>query len=254
MQFVQVKRIGRSAWVTLSRGRVNALNPDVVAELRGVFADLQGDDEVRSIVLTGVGSFFSFGFDVPEFLSYSRKDFAEYLRAFTALYAEIYVCPKAVIAALNGHAVAGGCMLAIATDYRVMRSGKPKIGLNEATFGSAIFAGSAEILRQLTGPRNAEKIALTGDLYSPDRALELGLVDEICDKEEMETAVARASDALTRTDPPAFAAIKRLSREPVMQRIRAAEEKSILEFVDIWYSESTREQLEKITIRRESRP
>ena len=100
----------------------------------------------RSVILTGTGRFFSFGFDIPEFLSYSKGEFEGYLDAFTDFYRYLFRFPKPVVAALNGHTVAGGCMMAIACDHRLMVDGKAKIALNEIGFGSSVFAGSTAIL------------------------------------------------------------------------------------------------------------
>ena len=106
------------ATVRLERGKVNALNEQVVDELSSCLRGLESDPTVRGVLLTGTGKFFSFGFDIPEFLGAQREEFTGYLRKFTTLYRELFVHPRPVVAALNGHAVAGGCMLATACDVR----------------------------------------------------------------------------------------------------------------------------------------
>jgi len=237
------------ATLCMSRGKVNALNPEMVGELRSTFDRLERAADVRAVVLTGTGAFFSFGFDVPEFLPYERARFEAYLQQFTGLYAQLYECPKPLVAALNGHAVAGGCMIAIACDHRVMADGKAKIGLNEVTFRASLFAGSLEILRALVGQRHAERIALSGELFTASDAARIGLVDEVCLPSATREAAVRAAVRLASNDPTAFADIKRLVRAPISARMRAAEPDSIHRFTDIWYSPSTRAQLERIVIR-----
>lgn len=249
MRFVDSDTSDGVANVTLSRGKVNALNPGVVAELRSVFRELRDTETVRAVVLTGRGAFFSFGFDVPEFMSYDRERFGQYLIDFTDLYTELFEFPKGVVAALNGHAVAGGCMIALACDYRIMATGNAKTGLNEVTFGASLFAGSAEMLCHVVGTSNAERVIFTGDLYDAQQALDLGLVNEACPAEEVGPAAARVAATFASRDCAAFASIKRLIRAPVAQRMRRAERESIREFTNIWYSESTREQLKGIQIR-----
>jgi enoyl-CoA hydratase len=155
-----------------------------------------------------------------------------------------------VVAALNGHTIAGGCMIALACDRRLMAEGKGKISLNEVSFGASVFAGCVEMLRNITGNRTAEKILLSGDMYSPEQALRLGLVDRVCPPGELrEAAVQEARDMAAR-DGTAFESIKKLIREPVAGRMRSGEEASIREFADIWYSEATWKRLEKIEIRK----
>ena len=146
--------------ITLNRGKVNALDEEVVVALEAHLERLAGDVSTRAVVLTGQGSFFSFGLDVPTLYDYSPEDFTRFLDRFTRLYLRIFEFPKPVIAAINGHAIAGGLMLATPCDYRVMATGKARISLNEVTFGSSLFAGSIEILQCVVGHRNAERIAL----------------------------------------------------------------------------------------------
>src|SRR5262245_32773085 len=112
------------ATVTLARGKVNALDEATVDDLRAAFRRLTADDAVRAVVLTGSGSFFSFGWDVPALYAYPKEAFRQFVTKFTDLYAELYLHPRPLVAALNGHTVAGGCMLAIACDLRLMVSGK----------------------------------------------------------------------------------------------------------------------------------
>ena len=90
------------ATVVLQRGKVNAINPTVVEELSTAFAQLQRDSDVRAVVLTGHGKFFSFGFDIPEFLSYTREQFTRFVTDFARLYRDLFVFPKPLVGALNG--------------------------------------------------------------------------------------------------------------------------------------------------------
>src|SRR5215813_10243951 len=148
---VRVERQGGIATVALSRGKVNAVNEDMVEELRFVFGDLADRRDVDGVVLTGDGSFFSFGFDVPALYGLTPEAFLAFLKRFAALYTELFELPKPLVCAVNGHAAAGGCMLALTADARVMAEGRGRIGLNEVAFGSSLFAGSVEMLRFVAG-------------------------------------------------------------------------------------------------------
>ena len=248
MSAVQIARNGRIATLTLSRGKVNALNEPLVEELTQCLGDLENDRQVGSVILTGSGKFFSFGFDIPEFMDYSKESFAVFLRKFTSLYKYIYLFPKPAVAALNGHTIAGGCMLATACDRRIMVTGRAKIALNEVEFGSSVFAGSVEILKYCVGQRNAELILGSGTMYTAEEAQSLGLVDRVVPEDSLKDEALRTARELAEKDPVAYASIKGLARRPVAESFAEREEQSIRVFVDIWYSDSTREQLREIKI------
>ena len=248
MGLVQLSNEDGITTVTLARGKVNALNEPGVLQLRQQLEELAGDAKTRAVVLTGRGKFFSFGFDIPEFLSYSKEDFIVYLTRFAELYRYLFLYPRPVVAALNGHTIAGGCMLATACDTRLMVSGKARISLNEITFGASVFAGAAELLRYCTGDAGAQQILYSGEMYSAEQACALGLVDRVCSAEELPAQAMAAAAELASKDPAAFASIKQLLRRGTAGLGQRHERESILEFADIWYSEATWSRLQQITI------
>lgn len=234
--------------VIIRRGKVNAFNDTVIDELSRTFGELALDASIRAIILTGTGKFFSFGFDIPQFLGYDKERFTRYLINFTGLYREIFLNPKPVVAALNGHTIAGACMVATSCDCRVMVSGKARISLNEINFGSSVFAGSVEMLKLLVGHRMAETVLLSGSMYSAEEALRMGLVDQVASEEELEAEADRVAREYAAKDPEAFRSIKGLLRREVAERMERAECASIEEFVRIWYSEKTWARLQGKTI------
>lgn len=248
MDFIQLQKSDQIATLVLKRGKVNALNDTVVDQLRDSFKSLENDPEVKAIILTGTEKFFSFGFDIPEFLSFTKIRFTQYLNNFTDLYTYIFVYPKPVIAALNGHTVAGGCMLALACDYRVMVTGKAKISLNEIGFGSSVFAGSTEMLRFWVGNAKATKILYSGAMYPAEEAKNIGLIHEIASKHDFMDVTRNAASVMASKNPQAFASIKSLLRRKVAEEMMSREKESIEEFVNIWYSEATWANLQNINI------
>ncbi len=249
MDFLRLSTGDGIAEARLERGKVNALNDQVVQELSTCLRELAVDPAVRATILTGTGKFFSFGFDIPEFLAYSRAEFTRYLTAFAGLYREMFLHPQPLVAALNGHAVAGGCMLATACDARLMADGKGKIGLNEIGFGSSVFAGSVQLLAYWLGERRAQEVLFSGKLHAPSEALAIGLVDAVVGEAELAGEARRVAGALAAKDPAAFRSIKGLLRRPVVEAMLSREAASIAEFVDLWYSPQTWKNLQGITIR-----
>lgn len=248
MGFIELERSDGIATLVLNRGKVNALNGIVVDELGGLLTTLENDRQTKSVILTGNGRFFSFGFDIPEFLPFTRDRFALYLTRFTALYTYLFLYPKPVVAALNGHTIAGGCMLALACDYRVMALGKAKISLNEIGFGSSVFAGSTEMLRFWVGSAKATEVLYSGGMYSAEEAKNVGLVQEVTTEKNVLSSAREVAQNLAAKSPEAFASIKSLLRKPVAEEMGRREDQSIKEFLDIWYSEATRANLQNIKI------
>ena len=244
-------RDGDLGIITLSGVKVNALTEQTVSQLRSHLAELAADDSVRAVVLTGAGdSFFSFGWDVPHFLDFDPSSFREFLQDFTAAYRELFVFPKPLVAALNGHTIAGGAMLATSCDRRVMVGGRAKISLNEVTFGASLFAGLTEILRDLVGGKAVRQITLSGAMYSADEALTIGWIDETCSPEELMPRAIETVGELAEHDATAFTSIKALIRQEVVAKITEREAASIEEFLRIWYAPDMRERLARIEIRR----
>jgi 3,2-trans-enoyl-CoA isomerase len=248
MEFMQLQKHDGIATLTLARGKVNAINGPVVDQMRERLKSLEHDPEVKSIVLTGAGKFFSFGFDVPEFLAFKKPQFAQFLTGFTDLYTYLFLYPKPVVAALNGHTIAGGCMLALACDYRVMVTGKARISLNELGFGASLFAGITEMLRFAVGSANATKVLYSGSMHSAEEANSIGLIDEVATEHDLMDVACKMASTLGSKNPPAFAGIKSLLRKTIAEDMMRREKDSIREFVDIWYSEHTWANLQNIRI------
>jgi len=244
MQHLSVSKKEGITTVRLGRGKVNAINESVIDELAACFRELSGDSETRAVILTGTGKFFTFGFDIPEFLGYAREDFLRYLTKFTDFYSYLFLFPKPVVAALNGHTIAGGCMIAIACDYRVMVSGKAKISLNEINFGSSLFAGSVDIMKLWMGQKNAETAVYAGAMYSAEEAFELGLVHQVATEAGLEDDALEIARQFAAKDSAPFQSIKKLLRKSLADDIRKRERDSLIEFVDIWYSENTWNKLQ----------
>ncbi len=249
MSFVQIQTKDSLATVTITRGKVNALNKEVVAELSSGFVELREDDSVRAIVLTGSGRFFSFGFDLPELLSYSRPDLKQFLMNFNRLLTELFLFPKPIIGALNGHTTAGGCMLATALDFRVMVAEKARISLNEINIGVPVFSGPAAMLQYAVGKRNAETILYGGQMLSGDEALRLGLVDILVQAEQVADAAAAKAGELASKNPAAFASLKKMLRQAVVDDYVGKEEKSVEDWLDIWFTDEAQSLLRKVEIR-----
>jgi len=248
MSFIDISMNHGVATLTLNREKVNALNETMIEQIESSLKILETNEAVKSIILTGQGKFFSFGFDIPEFLGYSKDSFIRYLTKFTNLYTYLFLFPKPVVTALNGHTIAGGAMLASACDYRIMVSGKARISFNEITFGATVFAGSVDMLKFCVGQRNAQSILYSGAMYSAGEAKVLGLINQISSIESLLSDARKAATEFIQKDIMAFGSIKKHLREPISKTMIEREKASVKEFADIWYSDKTWSNLQGIKI------
>jgi len=218
MGFVDVQLHRGIATVVLERGKVNALNPAVVEELSATFNALQSDAEANAVVLTGRGKFFSFGFDVPEFLSYTREEFTNYLASFTTLYRRLFIYPKPLVVALNGHAIAGGCILAAACDHRIMVEGTGRIGVPELAVGVPFPALPLQIMAARLGDAALRDLVYSGRTVTIDEAKPLGLIDEKCPAGMLMDRASEVAEKLASIPSSAFALTKASFYSPILER------------------------------------
>ncbi len=181
--------------VTMNRGTANALEQTLVDELRKIFKEAASDDQVRGIVLAGRDRFFSAGLDLIELYEYDAPQIEHFWRSFMLLIQEMTAWPKPLVAAVTGHAPAGGCLLAITADYRVMAAGDFGIGLNEVPVGIIVPEAIFNLYRFWIGDNAAHTMLLEGKVVKPDKALEIGLIHEVAEAGEV---VERAEKQLQR--------------------------------------------------------
>jgi enoyl-CoA hydratase len=219
--------------VRMRFGRANALGPEVIEELSAVLSTGNAPT-----VLTGNGAVFSAGLDLLSLEPLDRPDMERLLERFSALLMRALTLPTPLVAAVNGHCVAGGCILAMACDHRVGRAGSFKIGINELALGLTLPALPFEILHGKLTPREARRVILGAGLFTPDEAIAHGLLDEV--EADVETSIERACEVagdLGRS-PAEFAHLKGLLVAPISERFRLNRATVDRRFLDTWFSAS----------------
>ena len=227
--------------ITMSRGKANALNSAMVEELNQVIDDASNNESVRGVVLASDrAKFFSGGFDVSEVFQYDRDFMTEFFGRFIDLYEGMISLPKPVVAAVNGHAFAGGAVLALATDARVMAEGEFGFALNEINLGLALPPGMIRMAINAVGAIRARELVLEGKALKPSDALEIGLASELVSTEAvLERAIARAR-MLAEKPPLTFRAIKRSFIEVTDLIPTGGDRQNLAAFIEHWFSpEST---------------
>lgn len=210
------------AVIRIDRGKANALDLELLQALARELDAVEQDRTRHALVLTGTGKFFSAGVDLFRFLDGG----ADYLEAFfhtmVGCFRRLFVFPRPVVAAVNGHAIAGGCVLASAADYRVMARTAGAIGVPELKVGIPFPTAAIEILRFAASTRHLQQLVYLGRMYQPDEAHRVGLVDELVDGDEVVPRAAAVANELGSMPVARFGITKRQLRAPSVDRIERA--------------------------------
>jgi enoyl-CoA hydratase len=216
---IGVTRHGNIALLTLANGKANALDIEFCRALAGQFNTLK-KSSIDAVVVTAEGPIFSAGVDLLR----AGKDGVKYLRQFlpvlNKMFDVVFNFPKPVVAAINGHAVAGGCVLACCADYRLMARGNGKIGVTELLVGLPFPALAFEVMRFVSGSRHFAELIYTGVTLPPEDAMERGLLHEVVEPAMLQERALEAARMLAQIPLAAFTQTKQQMRLPVTDRIK----------------------------------
>ncbi len=224
--------------LTVSSGRVNALDVEVLQEFVGAVWELQTSG-ADALVVTGAGKVFSAGVDLDQVLQGGTDYTDRLLKGLSDAFAALFSYPGPTVAAINGAAVAGGCVLACACDRRLIAP-DAKIGASEVRVGVPFPVAALEVVRYACGDR-AEDVLLGGRLHRGDDAVASGLAHRVVAEDLLEAALAEATD-LGGISAEAYAHTKAQLRAPTVARIRAGAEID-REVSRLWNAEPTRQRL-----------
>ncbi len=241
MENILVDYRNRIAILTLDRSTTNAIDAELVRELRDCLQSIRDDSSVSGIVLTSASrKFFSIGFDIPALYDLSRGEFEHFYSSFNMLCIELYAFPKPAVAAVTGHATAGGCILALCCDYRFITNGRALMGVNEIRLGVPVPYPADCMLRRLIGTGPAREVIDTGRFYDPRESKKLGLVDEVIEPEQLMERAVEYSGEIAAYPHDAFAVGKMNRTGPVMEEIEQHRREREKTFLDLWYAEPAR--------------
>jgi len=222
----------------LDRPPVNALNPALLLRLRVALEEARRDG-CRGVVLSGSPGCFSGGLDIPELLRLGRAEMTATWGSLFALLRALATSEIPVAAALTGHSPAGGTVLAIHADYRIMAEGPFRLGLNEVQVGLPLPEVIFRTLQHVVGERQAERLAVGGLLVEPAEALRVGLVDEVVGVADViPRALAWMTELLSRP-AAAMAGTRAMARRSLRQGFDALDPALIEDVVDQWFSAET---------------
>jgi enoyl-CoA hydratase len=226
----------------MARGKGNALNRELARALVDGLDRLERSS-ARAGVLTGQGSFFGAGVDLLALV----EGGAEYVRQFLPLLQQVIerlaTFPKPVVAAVNGHAVAGGAILMLACDQRLLARGTAQVGLTEIRVGVEFPAWALEIARFATPPQHLSTLICTGRTWQPEEALARGLVDELVEPEQLLDRGCAVAEELAAIPPSTFTATKLAVRRPLIEAARRQAALSDARVLEQWCTPETLRQV-----------
>lgn len=242
---VRSRVIDGLSYVTLARERGNAIDESLLDGLTEAIQRAEEDRAVEGVLLGAEGKLFSPGLDLVALVGLDRAAMRRFMSRFAAAVLQLYTFPKPMVAALSGHALAGGMILALTADWRILRE-DALVGLNELKVGVPLPFGVTMILREAgLGPR-LEEVALFGRNYRGAEGVAAGLVHEVHAGDGFEAFCVDRLREMTSKDARAFSVTKRYLRSRTVERIRAYDAQFLDEFLDGWFSPGTRARVESI--------
>ncbi|MEO8034715.1 MAG: enoyl-CoA hydratase/isomerase family protein [Acidobacteriota bacterium] len=229
----------------LAHGKASALDIELLEGLDRSLSEIERSD-IRAVVVMGTGSIFSAGVDLFRLIGEGRPYVEHFFPLLARSIRKFFLFPRPIVAAANGHAIAGGCILVASSDYRLMAAGKGRIGVPELVVGVPFPAVILEIMRFATAPQHLQRVLYTGGTFLPEEALEAGLIDEIAEPAALESRAMAIAQQLGSLRPDPFRITKMQLRGEVVQRAARFDDEAALEQ---WLSPKThahiREYLER---------
>jgi enoyl-CoA hydratase len=245
---IEVSQRDEIAVLTMTHGKANAQSVEFCEAVAKAFND-QRSSAARAIVLTGNGSIFSAGVDLPRIATEGDVYVRRFLPALHRMFEAAFYCPKPVVAAVNGHAMAGGCVLACCADARIMARGQGRIGITEILVGVPFPALAFEVMRFAANPQYLADMTLTGATYHCDEARTRGLVDEIAEPTELMTRAVTIAKTLATVPTATFVATKNQMRQPVTDHMTRHGARIDAQVEEIWTSAETLQSIRAFAAR-----
>jgi 3,2-trans-enoyl-CoA isomerase len=244
MSTFQITVQDRLAIVALDRGRSNPVNHQMVKELTECIKTLENDAAVSGLIITGKEGFFSSGIDLIEAYDYNEEQSKEFWFDFLKMQNTLASFSKPAVAAISGHSPAGGCVLAICCDYRVMAEGKFVIGLNEIPVGIIVPGSVFNLYAFWLGQHKAYQYLMEGKLLNVSEALEAGLIDEICPPESLMGHAEKKIRTYMQMNPVTWSQSKLNLRKDLMEKLNGDQTATLNKMIEQWWSPATRKGLQ----------
>lgn len=245
---IQTQRHGHTLEIRLDRPPVNALNHALLHALREAIlsAPSQG---ARALVLTGGTGVFSAGLDVTTLVTLDRAELEATWREFFGVCEALARSPIPSAAAIGGHSPAGGAVISLCCDFRIMARGPYRIGLNEVQVGLIVPECIQYALKRIVGALPAERMLVSGAMLDAETAQRVGLVDELTDADHVVARAVVRLDELLKLPPQAMTATRHIARADLVDALADPARLDLPRFLDAWFSDETQAVMQALVAR-----
>jgi enoyl-CoA hydratase len=239
---MMIERSERDGIVTLrlAHGKASVMDLELVEEIARTFAETEASD-ARAVILTGTGSIFSAGVDLFRLVDGGNEYCDRFVPALSRMLLDVFSFTRPLIVATNGHAIAGGCILTLAGDYRIMASGNGRIGMPELLVGVPFPPSVLEAVRFVVPPQHLQMLIYSGRTMTPDEALQYGLVDEVSD--DLQTRAETVAHQLAALPAESFGLAKRQTRDRAISRAKHYANELDDRVREIWSDPATHQRI-----------
>jgi enoyl-CoA hydratase len=237
---IQLQRFGHIALLRIDRPPANAVDLELAKEFSVVLEGLDDSAGTSALIITGTGSCFCAGLDLKALPTYNRAQQESMIMQLNHLFGSLYGLRLPTIAAVNGHAIAGGVILTLACDYRIGAHGDYKLGLAEARVGVPFPVSAMSIVQSELSPSIARTMVLTARNYTPQEAQSLGVLDELHPVNLLVSRAMEIAEEMAALPNQIFSRIKRQLRAATLSRIDDAMSHRKEPMLDSWLTDETR--------------
>ncbi|MGB0652113.1 MAG: enoyl-CoA hydratase/isomerase family protein [Thermoplasmatota archaeon] len=231
---MRVEQQGDVAVVHIEGGKANAMNPAMLEALDGCLDQVE-QANARAMVLTGYERFFSAGLDLASLHELDRHGMAQMMERFDAVMRRLFTWPGPVVAAVNGHAIAGGLVLALQADERYCANTKLSLCLKEVVLGVGLPSAVIEPLRLAVAPPHLVPLALEGRSYDPSEGVACGLIQQVVAQDRLVGMAVKRAQELADLPGLGFAHIKEGLRRRALADWEASADASLDLWLDTWF-------------------
>ena len=228
--------------IRLAHGKASAMDLELVEAIALAFAEIAASD-AKVVILTGTGSIFSAGVDLFRLVDLGAEYTKQFVPALSRMMLDLFSFPKPLIAAVNGHAIAGGCIMNLAADYRLMASGNGRIGIPELLVGVPFPPSVIEAVRFAVPPQHLQMLMYTGRTVVADEALRLGLIDEVVAPDALLARAEEVARQFAALPPRIFALSKRQLRDKTIDRAKRYNSEFGDDVAESWSDPATHQRI-----------